>query len=525
MKKLLYIFLFLFGFTSLTHAALFTPGNIVVVRIGDGVASLTSAASKISLLEFTPLGSLVQTVDLPVTWSGANKPITTTGTSTSEGFIYLTSDGQFLIIGGYVAIPGTATVTNTTQRVVAFIDQAGTIETKTIFTGAAATNLRSAVADGSNVWVASSTTVFYNPKNSDSTTTPTSIVTQNSRVLNIFNNQLYLSSASGSFNGVNTLGTGLPTTAATLSLQTTGGYTTKSNYGYVFSTDGKTVYAADDGSFANGGGIRKYSSPTAWTSPYTYNYTLNNFSGGERGVIGDFSGANPILYTVRQDTLFTVTDAGDSTASLTMLATAGTNYVFRGIAWAPNFIVPVELSSFTSSVNGNNVSLSWSTVYEQNNSGFDVERKSTSSLWTKIANISGNGTSNRPQSYSFQDNNLSSGKYSYRLKQIDYNGNFKYYDLSNEVSLGVPSKFELSQNFPNPFNPATTINYQLANADFVSLKVYDIMGREIANLVNQSQPAGFYSVKFDASSLTSGIYFYEIRTSNFSEVKKMMLNK
>jgi len=524
MKKLILVF-FLFCISSLGYSAPFTPGNIVVARIGDGTTSLSSAAAKISLLEFTTAGALVQTLDLPVVWSGGNKPITTTGTSTSEGFLYLTSDGQFLIIGGYVAVPGTASVTGTTQRVVAFIDQAGVIETKTVFIGAAGTNLRSAVADGNNVWVSSSTAVFYNAKNSDSTTAPTSIVTQNSRVLNIFNNQLYLSSASGSFNGVNTLGTGLPTTAATLSLITTGGYTTKSHYGYTFSTDGKTVYAADDGSLANGGGVRKYTSPTAWTSPYTYNYTLNNFSGGERGIIGDFTGINPILYTIRQDTLFSVTDAGDSTASLNFLAAAGTNYVFRGIAAVPNYIVPVELSSFTSSVTDNSVSLRWSTVYEENNSGFDIERKSTRNDWTKISTVSGNGTTNNPHSYIFEDKNLASGKYNYRLKQIDYNGNYKYYELSNEVEIGNPEKYSLAQNYPNPFNPSTTINYELPKNNFVSLKVYDMMGREVANLVDQNQDAGFYSVKFDASKLSSGIYFYKIQASDFTAVKKLTLVK
>ena len=188
-------------------------------------------------------------------------------------------------------------------------------------------------------------------------------------------------------------------------------------------------------------------------------------------------------------------------------------------------IAPVELSSFSSNVTRNNVKLNWSTISEENNSGFDVERKNSNGVWTKITNVAGNGTTNIAHSYTFEDRNLLTGKYNYRLKQIDFNGNYKYYELSNEVVVGIPSAYALSQNYPNPFNPSTTINYELPKSNFVSLKVYDMMGREVANLVNQTQDAGFYSIKFDASKLTSGIYFYKIQAADFSAVKKLMLVK
>lgn len=191
-----------------------------------------------------------------------------------------------------------------------------------------------------------------------------------------------------------------------------------------------------------------------------------------------------------------------------------------------DFGLPVELSSFTSTVNSNNVKLNWSTVSEENNSGFDVERKvSGRDSWAKITNVAGNGTSNNVHTYSFEDRNLASGKYSYRLKQIDYNGNFTYYDLSNEVIIGAPGKYSLTQNFPNPFNPSTTISYEIPVNNFVSLKIYDMMGKEVASLVNGNQEAGFYSVKFDASKLASGIYFYKLQANDFSSTKKLMLVK
>jgi hypothetical protein len=189
-------------------------------------------------------------------------------------------------------------------------------------------------------------------------------------------------------------------------------------------------------------------------------------------------------------------------------------------------LLPVELASFTSLVNGSNVKLEWSTVNEQNNSGFDIERtKANENNWKKISFVQGSGTTNENKNYSYEDKNLSSGKYQYRLKQIDFNGNYEYHALQNEVEIGVPKKFSLSQNYPNPFNPNTVISYQLSVEGFVSLKVYDITGKEIVNLVNKIQKAGYYTVNFNGSNLASGMYFYQIQAGDFTAVKKMILIK
>lgn len=190
-----------------------------------------------------------------------------------------------------------------------------------------------------------------------------------------------------------------------------------------------------------------------------------------------------------------------------------------------NHKVPVEMESFNSAALGNRVELKWTTTYEINNSGFDIERKSTGTDWIKIANIPGHGTSYHTNNYTFTEDNLSTGRHKYRLKQIDFNGNYKYYDLTTDVSIGVPVKFVLEQNYPNPFNPSTTINFEIPNANFVSLKIYDTNGREISSLVNELKNAGYYSVKFNAANLSSGIYFYKIQAGDFSAVKKLMLVK
>ncbi|MBN8571781.1 MAG: T9SS type A sorting domain-containing protein [Ignavibacteria bacterium] len=189
------------------------------------------------------------------------------------------------------------------------------------------------------------------------------------------------------------------------------------------------------------------------------------------------------------------------------------------------YALPVELASFTSSVSGNNVMLNWNTVSEENNSGFEVERSSFGAGWNKVGFIAGKGTVNTQQNYSFTENNLNSGRYSYRLKQIDYNGNYKYYDLQNEVVIGVPDKFALMQNYPNPFNPSTKINYELPITNFVNLKIFDIAGKEVAQLINGVQQAGYYAVDFNAAGLSSGTYFYKLTSDKFSDVKKMVVVK
>jgi hypothetical protein len=187
--------------------------------------------------------------------------------------------------------------------------------------------------------------------------------------------------------------------------------------------------------------------------------------------------------------------------------------------------LPVELASFTAKVTGENVKLQWSTISELNNKGFDIERKSEGKSWEKINFIGGSGTSNVPHNYTFTDGGLGTGSYNYRLKQIDYNGNFKYHELSEAVIIGVPLRYSLEQNYPNPFNPATVINYQLPYEGFVSLKIYDVSGREVKQLVNEVKQAGYYAVQFNAQSFASGIYFYKIQAGDFMSVKKMVLVK
>ncbi|MFQ3609155.1 MAG: T9SS type A sorting domain-containing protein, partial [Chloroherpetonaceae bacterium] len=166
-----------------------------------------------------------------------------------------------------------------------------------------------------------------------------------------------------------------------------------------------------------------------------------------------------------------------------------------------------------------------------NNAGFEVERKSQGATWNTLGFVRGNGTTTEAQSYSFLDR-TASGKVQYRLKQLDFDGQFEYSPVI-EVDAGLPKQFALEQNYPNPFNPTTIINYQLPTASNVSLKIYDVLGKEVVTLVNGRQEAGTYNFNFNASNLASGIYFYRLQASatngasgsNFVETKKMMLVK
>jgi hypothetical protein len=143
---------------------------------------------------------------------------------------------------------------------------------------------------------------------------------------------------------------------------------------------------------------------------------------------------------------------------------------------------------------------------EENNSGFEIQQSFNAEQFKKIGFVSGHGNSNTVNNYSFNDKNLVSGKYKYRLKQIDFNGNFEYHDLSNEIVIGIPDKMYLAQNYPNPFNPTTKLAFGISDLGFVSLKVYNSVGKEVMTLVNEKKDAGYCEVSFDGNNLSSNIF-------------------
>ncbi len=186
-------------------------------------------------------------------------------------------------------------------------------------------------------------------------------------------------------------------------------------------------------------------------------------------------------------------------------------------------VLPVELSSFSASITGSTVELNWITMTEVNNYGFEIERMSEKNpSWQKIGFVAGNGNSNSLKTYTFIDSESQPGKYVYRLKQIDNDGAFEY---SNEIEVefGNPTSFLLEQNFPNPFNPTTKISWQSPVGSHQTLKVYDMLGNELATLVDEFREAGSYEVEFNAAQLSSGVYFYKLEAGPFIQTRKMIL--
>ncbi len=186
--------------------------------------------------------------------------------------------------------------------------------------------------------------------------------------------------------------------------------------------------------------------------------------------------------------------------------------------------VPVELTSFAANVNDGFVTLNWATASETNNKVFEIQRKSENSEYVTIGYVDGAGTTTEKQDYSYTDRTVKTGTYSYRLKQIDFDGRYEY-SPEVEVDVKAPLSFELQQNYPNPFNPTTNIKYNIPTASNVKLSVFNTVGEEVAVLVNGFVPEGRYEVTFDASSLPSGLYICKLQSGNLVQTTKMMLLK
>jgi hypothetical protein len=327
--------------------AQYVPGNLMVLRVGDGSSALSSAATSVSLLEFSTSGSLITTTNIPT--SGANT-LTVAGTSTSEGLITRSADGKYIVLAGYNAAPGTAGIAGTTAasvaRVVDTVNSSGAIgraiTNSNQFSGA---NFRSATSSGNNFWGAGSNSGTYYL----GTGTPGTVqaTPANTRMISVINNTLYFSTGSAPA-GIHAF-TGTPTTGST----STAIATLTSPYGFAINPAGTIMYVADDGT---GVGIKKYTnSGGGWTLAYTVCTTAC------RGLAVDFSGANPILYATSTatsaNTIYKVTDSGIASAPYTALtlATAPSNTVFRGLAFAPTCVSPTLSTNITNvTCNGGN---------------------------------------------------------------------------------------------------------------------------------------------------------------------------
>ncbi|HVM47988.1 MAG TPA: hypothetical protein VMU04_08170 [Candidatus Acidoferrum sp.] len=316
----------------------FTTRDLAVVRIGDGSGTLSSAGTAVFVDEFSPSGGLVQSIALPTNGSSA---FVTSGSASSEGALMRSPDASVLCLAGYSTNAGTASIAGTASASVP--RAAATLNAGGIFSIAAITttqfsgnNLRSAATDGANdFWAGGAVSgVCYLGTTAAAATIQSTLA--NTRVVNIFNGNLYFTSAAGGGLGLYSLD-GLPVAPSAVSTNILTG-TGSSPYGFALNPAGTVAYIADDRAIASGGGIQKWTnSGGAWSLAYTLG-TGAGSTNGARGLTADFSGANAVIYATTTESstnrLIAVADTG-STAVATTLATAAANTVFRGVAFTP----------------------------------------------------------------------------------------------------------------------------------------------------------------------------------------------
>lgn len=298
----------------------------------------------------------------------------------------------------------------------------------------------------------------------------------------------------------------------------------------IANTFGIWFNSLTDGMVTGTTGVSTTNGGTTW-SPMTLQ--------GTSGTVYSVVGSGNVWTYCRGAAIYTTTDNGATwTTAFTFSAGSSINDLRKSrvgttgwaltsaglIAKGTNIGLPVELSAFTASTNKDNVVLNWNTKTEINNRGFEIERKSVDGHYTTIAFVNGNGTTTEQQSYSYTDTKLAQGTYSYRLKQLDFNGNFEY-SFAVEANVTNPMDYSLLQNYPNPFNPSTIISFNLPEKSNIKLSVYNVLGQVVATLVNGVVDAGTHNVTFDASNLNSGVYFYKLEADHFTQTMKMMLTK
>ena len=370
MKRYLFA-LILIAFCGFVEAANFTAGNLVVVRIGDGSASLSNASSAVFLDEYTPAGTLVQSVAMPTAASGNNHSLTLSGSATSEGALTLSVNGQLLVLAGYDAATGKTSVAtdSTINRTIGTVSSNGTINTATGYLAGSAykkNNFRGAATqDGSAFWssgagsAGTGGTWYVTSGSFTSSATQISSTISSTRVINVFGGQLYTSSSSSSYHGLNSVGSGIPTSTGQTSANLPGfpaADTASSVYGFYFfdlnpNVPGVDVAYVCDDRAASGGGLLKYS---LVSGSWVLNGNISS-PAGLRGVTGYSSCSGVKLFISGQGGMYTFTDASGYnqplTGSLTQLVTPATNTVIRGIAFAPGTTIQTALQATATGVN------------------------------------------------------------------------------------------------------------------------------------------------------------------------------
>jgi len=266
--------------------------------------------------------------------------------------------------------------------------------------------------------------------------------------------------------------------------------------------------------------------PFTWFIMDTVNFVTRLMAPDENGTPVDLLGNN----NIQVDLNFSLdpTWVSDNCELVSFIQNLDNKEILQGTKVAlENLVpVPVELTSFTAEATSEGVKLNWTTATELNNLGFEIERSNDGEEFYTIGFVEGMGTTTEATNYNYSDKLVYSGTttYSYRLKQLDFNGAYEYSEVLT-VEFDVPGEFVLQQNYPNPFNPSTVIKYAVPEESPVSIKIFDLTGREVATLVDEVKQPGTYELTFDAEKYASGVYIYQMISGDFVQVKKMSLLK
>ncbi len=508
----------------LASQAQFAPGNLVVLRVGDGTSSLTNASTLVFLDEYTPAGSLVGTT--PLNAAGTDNKLTNSGTSSSEGMMTLSANGQYLLTTGYNAEPGFMEVATssaaTIPRTVARIGSNQLPGISTALTDAFSTaNIRSAASvDGSGFVLAGSDGGIRYAASGATSSSITSTTIATARVVHIYRSQVYFSTRSGTTPGIYLVGSATNTSAnqpATSFINT--GIVTPNNdvvgspYGFVLLDRDAAVpgidaaYIADDGGGGSASGIQKWSfDGSTWIKQGT-------IGAAYRGLTGTLNADGSVTIYATTPTaaggnqVVTVTDsnpynAAPSTTAVTSRVTAKPNQALRGVDFAPGTIValPVELTSFTATHVVAGTQLRWITASELNNNHFDIQRSADGYAFTTIASKPAHGTTAQPSRYAFLDpETLASLRY-YRLKQVDQGGTTTY-SATVVVAAGAAPEFSLS---PSPAFESIT----LASEEPTTYAIRNATGQTVRQ---GSTLAG--ATTLAVATLPAGVYFVELHTA------------
>lgn len=502
------------------NGTMFTEGNIVVMQAGIGATVASGASAPVRVREFTTLGEVGYMVDLPYKTS----PERLTYNLVSLG-IGLSSDDSKIIVGGYDTDAKTASVSiSSAPRVINSIDANGTIAREATAPSANmfSSGIRSVWSDDTNFWGAGSGggsnagIMYYG----NGTRLQVSSTVSSTRVVKVYNNQLYFSTGAGTSgqHGIYKVGAGTPVTlgnTSTAYLVTAGSGTgTASPYGFVFNSAGDTCYIADDRTITNGGGIQKWAyNGTTWNLQYTLSVATSSVNVGARQLIVDFSGTRPVIYATTSETLANrivkITDNG-SGSQASLLSAAYTNTYYAGICFSPKQLtMPVYVSNFTGSLKNKTAVLRW-TAQNNTGGGFIIEKKS-GEHFAKIGEVNTEsilGTAN----YTFTDKNLIKGNNQYRLKV--YSKDDKEY-YTNEVNI-TNMDAELIKIYPNPVIDQVVVSHGKMNTDAV-ITINDISGKMLMRqLVNPVSEITSINVK----ALKAGTYVLTIsdKTSKLQSI-------